>query len=281
MTAVHDLLRRLWPGEAVTSTESLTGGVSAQVTALTLRQMDGAVRRVVVREYGARNLSANPDVAAQEFALLRFLHRAGLPVPEPLWQESGVLVQTLMDGQSGAEGGADPESLAHFLARLHALEPQGLPLRVLPGSPAPQGLPDESLSESRIRAALAAHPPPLGRLSVLHGDLWPGNTLWSGGALSAVLDWEDAGLGDPLADVGNTRLELLFFHGQSAMQDFTRAYAGAGGTDLSPLPIWDLRAALRPCGRMQTWGLEAGQERTMRERHHWFVGQALAAIPAS
>jgi aminoglycoside phosphotransferase (APT) family kinase protein len=37
-------------------------------------------------------------------------------------------------------------------------------------------------------------------LSLLHGDYWPDNTLWRDGRLVCVIDWEDAALGDPLAD---------------------------------------------------------------------------------
>jgi aminoglycoside phosphotransferase (APT) family kinase protein len=33
--------------------------------------------------------------------------------------------------------------------------------------------------------------------------------LWRDGRIVAVIDWEDAQVGDPLADLANTRLELL------------------------------------------------------------------------
>ena len=55
----------------------------------------------------------------------------------------------------------------------------------------------------RIRDMLASawpfprpNPPAL-----LHGDYWPGNILWKDGRLAAVIDWEDACLGDPLVDL--------------------------------------------------------------------------------
>ncbi|WP_309571879.1 aminoglycoside phosphotransferase family protein [Deinococcus sp.] len=277
MKGVHDLVRRTMPGEVVMHSESLTGGVSARVTALILRKPDGQERRVVVREYGERDLRANPDVAAQEYALLSFLNTQGMPVPQPLAHAPGVLVQTFMAGQSGAEVGADPVQLARFLARVHALEPAAVPLRPLANVPPASGPPDDSLSESVIRAALAAHPPPPGRTTLLHGDLWPGNTLWQAGSLSAVLDWEDAAQGNPLYDLSTARLELLFFSGHEAMQAFTVEYIGVTGTAVCDLPVWDLRAALRPCGRMQDWGLEAATEAQMRGRHAEFVLAALAA----
>lgn len=72
-----------------------------------------------------------------------------------------------------------------------------------------------------------------------------------------MIVWEDAALGDPLSDVGNTRLELLWAQGEVAMQRFTRHYATETGHTLAGLPFWGLRAARRPCGRLHTWGLEA------------------------
>jgi thiamine kinase-like enzyme len=114
----------------------------------------------------------------------------------------------------------------------------------------------------------------------LHGDYWPGNLVWRAGALVAVIDWEDARVGDPLADLANSRLELLFFFGAEAMQTFTTRYLAGAAADLdvAHLPYWDLCAALRPCSKLSTWGLEAALEQQLRERHHTFVAQALAAL---
>ncbi|MGQ0696829.1 MAG: phosphotransferase family protein [Panacagrimonas sp.] len=40
------------------------------------------------------------------------------------------------------------------------------------------------------------------RISLVHGDLRPGNFLYEGGRITALLDWEMAHLGDPLEDLG-------------------------------------------------------------------------------
>ncbi|ACO46830.2 phosphotransferase [Deinococcus deserti] len=261
-------------GAELLDAQRLAGGVSARVTALDVRQK-GHCRRLVVREYGRQDLIRAPDLAVREFQLLEELYRAGLPVPTPVHHRPGLLVTTFLEGQNGATALADPRQLARFLVRLHALDPAGMGLPLLSGPcPAPAA-PDESLSESRIRSALhdlnQGEP---GRLSVLHGDLWPGNTLWQAGQLSAVLDWEDAAVGDPLADVGNTRLELLFSEGEAAMQAFTREYGKYGDLDLDRLRYWDLRAALRPCGRLASWGLEPAVQAHWERRHAWFIHQA-------
>ena len=38
-------------------------------------------------------------------------------------------------------------------------------------------------------------------------------TSWCHNRIVAVIDWEDAALGDPLADVANARLEVLMHFG--------------------------------------------------------------------
>ena len=48
---------------------------------------------------------------------------------------------------------------------------------------------------------LKAHLPAPTRLSLIHGDLRPGNFLFEGGKLNALLDWEMAHIGDPAEDI--------------------------------------------------------------------------------
>ncbi|WP_240738455.1 phosphotransferase family protein [Deinococcus fonticola] len=275
---LEEFLNNLVPDAKLIRAWPLTGGVSATVTALEFEQ-HGQSRRVVVRWYGERDLAAKPNIAAQEFGLLHFLHGAGLPVPPPWHHAPGVLVTGFVEGEGGVEGAPDPQQLAHFLAGLHGLEAEGLDLRPLPEVGPPPTEPDDSLAETHIREALAhCHPPRPAKPALLHGDFWPGNTLWYTGKLAAVIDWEDAALGDPLYDVGIARLELLFFHGQEVMQAFTDEYARLTGAKLLALPSWDLRAALRPCGFLGYWGHSAQLEAQLRQRHAWFVGQATAAL---
>lgn len=51
--------------------------------------------------------------------------------------------------------------------------------------------------------ALARDPPrPSGATTPLHGDAKQGNCLWKGPELQALLDWEMAGVGEPLTDLG-------------------------------------------------------------------------------
>jgi aminoglycoside phosphotransferase (APT) family kinase protein len=136
------------------------------------------------------------------------------------------------------------------------------------------------MHEGRIRDALETAWP-LARTNdavLLHGDYWPGNLLWRDGRLVAVIDWEDARVGDPLADVANTRLELLWAFDADAVETFTSLYRSMTAIDVTNLPYWDLAAALKPCGRLAGWGLDEDMEYRMRERHTLFVRLALTAL---
>ena len=58
--------------------------------------------------------------------------------------------------------------------------------------------------------------------ALLHGDFWLGNLLWQGDAPGGIIDWEDAMLGDPLGDLGKSRLEMLWALGEAAMRAVQR-----------------------------------------------------------
>lgn len=49
---------------------------------------------------------------------------------------------------------------------------------------------------------LRTHAPAPVRLSLVHGDLRPGNFLYQGSRLTSLLDWEMAHIGDPAEDIG-------------------------------------------------------------------------------
>jgi aminoglycoside phosphotransferase (APT) family kinase protein len=139
---------------------------------------------------------------------------------------------------------------------------------------------DDTLGEGPIRDVLEAvwplpsHNPPV----LLHGDFWPGNLLWHNDQLVGILDWEDATIGDPLEDLANSRLEILWASGRDAMQQFTDAYQSLNPIHLVNLPYWDLCAALRPAFKIDDWAADEQAARTMRERHGWFIAQAFERL---
>ena len=284
-------LRRAW---------ELKGGISAQVTALEVQHPDGHLSRMVIRQHGAVDLRHNPHVAADEFTLLQHLHRAGLATPAPyLLDESGVIFPTpyivveYIDGtpEFAPTQQADfLQQLAQHLVRIHQVSDPQRVLSFLPRTDilAEQQLSqrpallDHSLEEGHIRDVLEAAWPLTTRnpLALLHGDYWPGNILWREDQLAGVIDWEDARLGDPLADLGNTRLELVWALGMDAMRQFTTDYLALSPIDMTLLPYWDLFAALRPASKIGEWAGDEKVEQHMRTGHRAFINQAFDALSA-
>jgi aminoglycoside phosphotransferase (APT) family kinase protein len=303
--AIAQLLRQIDPDLRLVRAWNLTGGVSAQVTAVTAARPDAPEETLVVRQYGAANLRSDQHVATHEFALLTLLHAAGLPVPRPRHADESAailpapcLVIEYIDGQPVTDPGQMTAPLTEFtgqlaaaLARLHTAaftladapclaDSRVIADRTVETWPAS---PDESLCESAVRTALARlwPPPLLNHPVLLHGDYWPGNTLWRDGTLVGIVDWEDAVLGDPLHDLGNTRMEICMTFGAAASSDFTRQYCALRPSlDMTALPHWDLYAALRHAGRMAGWGLTPADRRRLEAGHQDFARAALAQAGA-
>ncbi|MFO7320238.1 MAG: phosphotransferase [Chloroflexota bacterium] len=302
LTIFAKLVQRIIPGARLLRVWRLEGGVSAQVTAIECILSGGQTRKLIVRRHGAADLQRNPRVAQDEFRLLDRLYHAGLPVPKPYYvDESGEFFPTPCLVVEFIEGRPDfaPADLneylqqqATLLASIHGADIPVDDLSFLPEQNAmvaanlrrrPEHL-DDSLDEGLIRDALETAWPlrQANRTLLLHGDFWPGNLLWRDGRLAGVIDWEDAALGDPLADMGISRLEILWAFGMEAMERFTNAYrALMPSVDFGNLPYWDLWAALRPAFQIAGWAGSEERERIMRERHKLFVAQAFEKLPGS
>jgi aminoglycoside phosphotransferase (APT) family kinase protein len=280
---------RAWP---------LEGGVSARVTAIELIRSSGAHETVVLRQPNPSRLEENPRAARQEYTLLSRLHRAGLPVPAAIdLDDSGevagapYLVMEYIDGAAKFA----PETLdraltylAEQLVTIHAVDVAALDLPFLPAHSAgvsgtvwaEPDQPNGSWEEGRIRSTLQHVWPLPERVppAVLHGDFRPGNVLWRHGRIVGVLDWENATLGDPLADLATSRLEMLWACGEDAMRSFTRRYLEITRRDRSSLPYWDLAIALRYGPLFTEWTADPDAQYMMRERHRWFIAHAFSVL---
>ena len=292
------VVQRIDPQSKLLRTRKLEGGVSAQVTALEIEQSDGQMKKMIVRQHGEVDRQHNPQISADEFKLLRLLHSAGLITPNPYYlDQSGEIFSTpyivieYIDGKTEFAPVDLPDFILQFtwhLSRIHQIDGSQQDLSFLPLQERrytrklqerPSKV-DESINEGDIRDVLeAAWPVPQHNKSVLlHGDYWPGNILWRDGQLIAVIDWEDAAVGDPLADVATSRLEILWAFGSDAMQHFTHLYQSMTTIDIANLPYWDLCAALQPAFKISEWAADAQREKTMREGHRWFITQAFEKL---
>ncbi len=292
------LVRRIDPGARLLRAGALSGGVSAEVTAIEIEREDHGVEKLIVRRHGAVDLSQNPNIAADEFELLRILRAEGLPVPAPHYVDRAgeifgtpCLVIDFIDGSTEfapASVEAVAAQLATQLARIHAIDLTKWDFSFLPSltehcggrlATRPAKL-DDFLDEARIRETLRGAWPltQRNRSVLLHGDFWPGNTLWLNGQLTGVIDWEDAGTGDPLSDLGNSRHEMLLTLGPDAMDLFTERYLSLMPIDITDLPYWELCAALRPIAGMPGWGLDDATLQSMRTSLKTFIGQAFDTL---
>lgn len=253
---------------------------------------------MVVRQHGPVDLKNNPNIAADEFKLLQILQSAGLAAPSPYYlDESGEIfsepyvVLEYIEGEPVFAPGDMPDfiiQMAVHLSKIHSIDNSNMDLSFLPEQAKiyakkfrerPAKL-DESLDEGRIRDILESAWPwrQRNKSVLLHGDYWPGNILWKEGRLVGIIDWEDAHVGDPLADVANSRLEILWAFGVDAMHSFTRDYESMTTIDFTNLPYWDLCAALRPAFKIAEWAGDDTTERTMRDGHRLFVTQAFERL---
>ncbi|MFW6074924.1 MAG: phosphotransferase family protein [Chloroflexota bacterium] len=292
-------MRAIAPDASLSDVSMLQGGVSATTLRLDLRRASDDPLELAVRMHGDVDLERNPHVATMEFALLGALIDAGIPVPRPVYLDQHAeyldrpgIVTEFVEGRI-SPATADPlpiaAKMAELLWRIHQVELPSHVRLLLPDADertdslmrSRSGTRDREMSEARILDALNHHwiSNSGGEAAVVHGDYWPGNVIWRDGEIAAVIDWEDAGTGNPLNDVANCRLEILWMYGMDPAREFTEQYAAAAGTlDRRALALWDLMAALRPAGKIGAWGLDPLTEQRMRERHRHFVERAVRQL---
>ncbi len=295
----------------ITTVERLAGGVSADVSRVSFVAA-GEISRIVVRRH--RDVAGKPDRAERalrEYALLQVLHARGVPVPRPRafvspqtllldWVEGDTVLPNEIPASRATFGAreraTDPtaaslsvataglsvaDELAATLAAIHAVgEAEGLPSLPLLTDPLPAlrewlpHLPIDELAFTQLRSFS-------GSACLLHGDFWPGNVLWQAGRLVAVLDWEDAALGDPLSDVACARVELCCARDVALAERFTAAYARHAAIDMARLPWWDLFVSTAALQYMDDWGLPADVLAARKAMTRSSQQRALAALGAS
>jgi aminoglycoside phosphotransferase (APT) family kinase protein len=290
----------------VADARRLAGGAIQENLALELDVAGGpraGTHRVVLRRDAASTVAVSRP-RLEEYALLSVAHRAGVPVAEP-WAACGdpdvlgkpFYLMARVEGEArGARLVKDPAVLARggelvaelggVLARIHALRPPlpELPFLVAPADPLAARIAElrshlDALGEPQpvlewgLRLVERAPPPP-GGIVLVHGDFRTGNLMLRGGRLVAVLDWEFAGLSDPLEDLGWMLAKCWRFGaverecgGLGPREPFLEAYAEAAGraVDRRTVRVWELVATLRwaVVALMQAERHTSGRERSL------------------
>jgi aminoglycoside phosphotransferase (APT) family kinase protein len=264
----------------------LQGPLSAQLVAggrsnLTYLLTDGQTRWVLRRPPLGHVLATAHDMG-REHRLLAALSPTDVPVPRPLllagpdvigapfyvmeFADGQVLrEQAQLEGLDAAAATALADELVDVLIRLHRLDPQQVGLGDLGR---PHGYLERQLRRwaRQLESSHSRELPELTRLAerlgeqlpvsqaaaIVHGDYRLDNVVVDpqDGHIVAVLDWEMATLGDPLADVAST---LIWWDGIRGLDSpvaavpadvagypggdhILAAYARQSDLDLAPLP---------------------------------------------
>lgn len=221
----------------------------------------------------------------EEFRILSAAHSAGVIVPEPLWlcEDAGVTGRKfyIMDRVKGVALGAkivkdlslggDRDVLARHLgrelAKIHAIHPQDGELEFLTR---PEGHPALDVIQSLrgfIDSMDEAHPilewglrwaennlPPGQEITFVHRDFRTGNYLVDQQGLTAILDWEFSGWGDPMSDIGWFCAECWRFSrpdleagGIADRNIFYQSYEASSGRSIDHQAVlfWELMAHIR------------------------------------
>lgn len=281
----------------VTALVPLQGG-AVQENWLARSVVDGGEVELVVRKDAPSSIPESRS-RAEEFAVIEVAHRAGVMVPEPvaLCEDPSVLGtpfsvmrfvggiahghRVVKDLSLAPDRTLLASSLGRQLARIHAISgPQrALVLRGEPPRDAAQYEIDrlrDALDRMRLqRLALEwglrwaetgkpAMAPPV----LCHRDFRTGNYLVDARGLTGILDWEFAGWGDAMADLGWFCARCWRFSrpdleagGIAARADLYRGYAEERGVpvDDGAVRYWEVMAHIR-------WAVVALQQGRRTER---------------
>jgi aminoglycoside phosphotransferase (APT) family kinase protein len=214
--------------------------------------------RLVLRRPPRGPLAPSANDVLRESRLLRALAATSVPVPEVLavCEDETVIgapfcLMAFIEGEvisvRPPGGGLDPrrlaEQLIETLLELHEVDFESVGLADL-GRPSGYlerqlrrfgGLLEHNATRplpelERIARWLAAELPDSPPATIVHGDYRLGNVMYSRrGRLVAVLDWELATIGDPLADLGYcTAMWAEPGDAPNPMLELSRATRGAG-----------------------------------------------------
>jgi aminoglycoside phosphotransferase (APT) family kinase protein len=194
-------------------------------------------RRWVLRRPPLGHVLATAHDMTREYTVMSALAPAGIPVPAMLAFEpdpavigapffvmefvDGPVIRDAADARalSPADAARAADSLIDQLVALHQVDPAAVGLAGL-GRPDgflarqlgrwqrqwdDSGGPATGLPLPELAAALRARLPAGGTAAIVHGDYRLDNTILAAddpGRVAAIVDWEMATLGDPLADLG-------------------------------------------------------------------------------
>jgi aminoglycoside phosphotransferase (APT) family kinase protein len=267
MPALEEVLRRRPPaqtlqwvvdatglGGRIVGVESL-GGNWLACHAVDVKDRHGNVHRFVLRRWVRPGWEEDPEFTAeQEARTLVLLAESNVPAPTLVAADSNgtvcdaptILTTRLPGGPPG-----DPTDIRAFVMQLAgALPPihsvNGRAEQLVPAFRryydvaevlVPPWTRQPGLWERAL--SIAASIGPDDAECFIHRDYHQGNTLWTRGRLTGIVDWTAASWGPPGVDVGHMRWNLAMAYSVDAADDFLAAHAAVNGP-LESQPYWDV-----------------------------------------
>ena len=209
-------------------------------------------------------LSRSELDVAREAIVYRALQGRGVRIPKLHASSASALLVERAAGTDAFDAVLDPSRRAAIerdffvaLAELHAVNTDRL---ALPGFAVPADGPDHArcdLDRWRRLGAERVGPDPLCDFAarwldasapaadctvLCHGDAGPGNFLFAGERVTALLDWQLAHLGDPLDDLAWVAMRAHLYGGFGDLAEGFRAWRDASGLRLDAARIEYYRA---------------------------------------
>lgn len=296
------------PGARIRSTRRLGGGNVTAMREVSLLHA-GTILEVVVRCYDRGWSGSYLEMPERGWRTLQLLAGTDVDAPRPLhFDPHGDMfgVPTVVMSRVQGRGLLRPADrdfwltqYATALATIHQVSLDGVNTSFLPQAGETRDSivgrvtdpPDALLAHplgSRIVAALLDRRAELRSSPAVfcHGDYWSGNTLWTAGRLTGVVDWDWSRIEHPGADLGYTRMELALLFGLHALDVFSHWYERHGGVRVPEIALWDLLGAIQMIEiPMERWlsryrdiesiDLDTG---TLQDRLNQFIVDALARM---
>jgi len=273
------------------------GGLSAETYTLTLswRASNGRQsRRLVLRRDPVGGL-VERDIE-REYRVMEAVAETDVPLPRPFaleldpgWLGRPFFVDEWLPGTASRNVFFSLEMLplrrrlgdqfVDILGRLHQLDAGALSFLEHPGEGTAPAAREVALWEDLVNR-LRVEPTPLlteafiwlrerlpvaSRVSLVHGEYRPGNFLFEGDRIVAVLDWEYAHLGDPAEDLGWACLRQ-FLEGDKESgfcprDELIDRYVAASGIPISAKDVlfWEM------LGNVKVAGIQITGQHSFRE----------------
>jgi aminoglycoside phosphotransferase (APT) family kinase protein len=221
----------------------------------------GGATDAVLRTPSPRGINAS--MVATGAAALEAAEQHALPAPRLIAADlegdaagTPATLETLVPGTTAWPAPWSVERLrgaGAALARVHAV---GMaPQKHLPFRPRPIAVDHFALLRRKgsmtttplLHAAdevINTHGRPPGEPVFVHGDVWPGNVIWTGDTDAVLIDWKTAGVGAPGVDLGGLRNQVAIMFGPDASTHVLEGWEQATGTKARDVDYWDAVAAL-------------------------------------